>query len=303
MNVLILSQDTKKLDFLGKIIESQEFAYHSLEVEDGIQEDINLNSADIIVADFEEKDFGSMNLVNRILASDIDFYPYVIFITAPGGEGSIIDTLGPIPGDFLVGPVKEQELLARLAIAERSIALQTNLRNNDGFSDDLAIYDPLTGILNRQAVYERALAEFTRSQREGSQLGFGMLSINNIEELFENHGKEVRDQALKFVARALRANVRIYDHVGRWIGEKFILLLPGVSFEQLPPIFERLRMAITTILILLPDDNRVQLDIRIGYTSSAKDGSVPLYNLIEQANLALDAAQKTESQKVQVFSE
>jgi diguanylate cyclase (GGDEF)-like protein len=155
------------------------------------------------------------------------------------------------------------------------------------------MYDALTNLLNRQAIYERALAELNRSNREGIDAGVAMIEVANLEEIENEYGEEVRDQAIRFVARATRANVRIYDLVGRWIGAKFLLMLPGLSNDKTQTIFERIHKAITTIRVRVPDGDRLKLDIRVGYTNADVDNPVPLYMLIEHVNSALEDAAKS----------
>ena len=112
-----------------------------------------------------------------------------------------------------------------IAVAERTLALQARAKETSGHSSDsLALYDHLTSVLNRQAIYERALAEMNRSQRDGNQVGIAMIEIVNLDEIIEKYGSDVRDQSVRFVARAARANMRIYDLVGRWIGAKFMYI-------------------------------------------------------------------------------
>ncbi len=301
MKVLILETEEKQLDVIRTGLNGQDYDVIQLDSGSGAIDNFKEMGPGIIIADFDKPGFSGLDLINNLLAADLDEYPYVIFLVKKDAEKYVIDALGPIPGDFLVRPINIEEFKARLAIAERSLALQSRLRSSAGHSESLALYDNLTSVLNRQAVYERALAEINRSQREGVQVGLAMIEITNLVDIHESYGPKVRDQAIRFVARASRANVRIYDVVGRWIGAKFMLLLPGISPDNARLIFERIHRAITTIRVRVPSGERLDLEVAVGFTHVTKDDSYPLYIMIEEANKALSEVAVSSSEHVLLF--
>jgi diguanylate cyclase (GGDEF)-like protein len=152
------------------------------------------------------------------------------------------------------------------------------------------MYDGLTNVLNRQAVYERALGEMNRAKREGLELCLAMVDVVNYEWVTSTYDVETANQAIQFVARAIRANVRMYDLVGRWIGAKFFVLLPGLQQEHTSAVINRLYKAITSVRVRHVDGDSILIDLAVGYTWANGDGSDPLYVLIEKANEALAKA-------------
>jgi diguanylate cyclase (GGDEF)-like protein len=255
-------------------------------------------SPELIISDFEYKG-GGIDLINELLSHLQPPFPYVLFITESQAESYAVDCLGPIPGDFLSKPVREEELSARVQVAERAIALQRHLRSQESVSPDLALYDDLTNLLNRQAVYERALAELNRAHRQKIDTCLALLEIINIDSITEEHGEQVAKQAIRFVARAIRANIRMYDLVGRWMGSKFLLMLPGLPLDYTKNVVERIYSAISAVRIRLSDEESLQLEIAVGYVLSNAEEPTPLYELIEGANQALsDASQLKQPEKV-----
>ncbi len=303
MKVLLFDPDSKRRAHLRACLAQGE--YEIAESESAADALAQINYAEdpvhIILAPYDLKEMDGISLINHVLATDLPAYPYILFITDENRRKNVIDSLGPIPGDFVLDPIVDEELLARMQIAERTIALQTRLNSSSGHSESLALYDSLTSVLNRQAVYERALSELNRAQREGIPLSIAMLEVTNLNEIRAEYGPDVRDQAVRFVARAARANVRIYDVVGRWIGAKFLLMLPGARPENARAVAERIARAITTIRIRTPEGGRLQLDVRTGFTTSDRADPQPLYVLIEQANRALETAQNEGAEAVVQF--
>jgi diguanylate cyclase (GGDEF)-like protein len=305
MNALLLNFDPSMQQRLSETLKTLEFEPLTT---DSIQEATQWiaspeRSVRVILAEYEGGEGNGMDLINAILANDIGAYPYILFVIPDNTYQKVLDSLGPIPGDFLLAGFSDEDLKARMAVAERTLALQERLHNTHMSSESLAIYDHLTGVLNRQAVYERALAEHNRAQREKLGLCLAMIDIRNLDEIREEHGPQVRDQALRFVARAARANVRLYDLVGRWIGSKFFIMLPGATPGNARTIIERINKSITAVRIRLPEGVRIELDVRIGFTSIDAERALPLYLLIEQANDALLLAVESEDTPVMLFTE
>ena len=293
MNVLLLDKDKKRLKTLVDTLGDQDF---NIVVEkDGkeVMKHLLDDPPELIISDFELPG-GGIDLVNNILTLTKDQYPYVLFLTEEEEENYAVDSLGPIPGDFLLKPLKKRELKARIAVAERTIALQSHLRDSKGGRVDLALYDDMTNVLNRQAVYERALAELNRAMREKIQVCLAMIEVINHKDMESDDKEDMSAQAIRYVARAIRANVRMYDLVGRWIGSKFFLLLPSLPKEHTQAVIERIYTAITAVRVKYGEGEMLPIDIAIGYTWSTEEAPAPLYVLIEQANNALNEASKIE---------
>lgn len=267
------------------------------------QEDKNLlnhfesDLPDMIIANFDLP-LGGIELVNNILAMLKPPFPYIIFLTDPESEQYAVDCLGPIPGDFVSKPIRNEELHARITVAERAIALQNHLRAQNELPPDIAMYDNLTNLLNKQAVYERVLGEVNRSQREKTPNCLSLFEIVNIDKIEEKYGSKVSDQAIRFVARAIRANIRMYDILGRWMGARFLLMLPGLRPEYTQNVISRIYGAIHSVRIRLEDDSLLPLVVAAGYTSANAAEPTPLYMMIEQANAALVHAADEKDEKI-----
>ena len=289
MKVFLFNNDKKQYKLVKATLNDQDYELITESDLSKLVDHFSEESPELIISDFEHKG-GGIDLVNELLAHLQPPFPYVLFITEAQAESYAVDCLGPIPGDFLSKPIREEELSARIQVAERAIALQTHLRSNESVPPDLALYDDLTNLLNRQAVYERALAELNRAHRQKIDSCLALLEIINIDKITEEHGEPVARQAIRFVARAIRANIRMYDLVGRWMGSKFLLMLPGLPIAHTKNVVERIYSAISSVRIRLSDDESLKLEIAVGYVLSNAEEPAPLYELIETANKALSEA-------------
>lgn len=289
MKLLIVDHDQAQRKFLKDNLGEQDFEIMMERDGDEVMRHFEDDPPELIISNFSTPK-GGIDLINNILKLEKELFPYVIFITEEHGEKYAIDSLGPIPGDFLHKPLKTEQLNARVSIAERAIALQKRLRDSQDIPMDLAMYDGLTNVLNRQAVYERALGELNRAKREHLQLCLAMADMVNYKWVTNIYDVDTANQAIQYIARAIRANVRMYDLVGRWIGAKFFVLLPGLLQEHARPVIDRVYNAVTSVRVKHVDGDTIPIDLAVGYTWVDGDNPDPLYVLIEKANEALKKA-------------
>ncbi|BBY18203.1 GGDEF domain-containing protein [Mycolicibacterium litorale] len=86
-----------------------------------------------------------------------------------------------------------------------------------------AARDPLTGLLNRRAVYQQIEQLLTAHRDQHVHLAVAVVDLDEFKQLNDSHGHAVGDQALVAVARALRTEVGKTAVVGRLGGEEFVL--------------------------------------------------------------------------------
>ena len=95
--------------------------------------------------------------------------------------------------------------------------------------NELAYYDPLTGIPNRRLLTDRlrqAVASTIRSEREGALL---FVDLDHFKALNDTQGHDKGDLLLREVARRLTTSVREADTVARLGGDEFVLILADLS--------------------------------------------------------------------------
>jgi diguanylate cyclase (GGDEF)-like protein len=99
--------------------------------------------------------------------------------------------------------------------------------------------DQKTGLLNATFWHELASKELVRARSMHSTAGLLMIDIDHFGTIDDRYPYPVGDQVLLAVGAALRAEARGDDSVGRF-GEEFVMLLPGVSSEQLGEVADRI---------------------------------------------------------------
>ncbi len=159
----------------------------------------------------------------------------VIFVTASyTEEGDLLHGLEIGGYDYLVKPVSRTVLLARVGVMLKIHRSEERIRQ-------LSMVDEFTGLYSKAYVLRRLEEEMKRADRQQSSLIVSMLDIDDFKQLNDAFGHQFGDEVLKRVASALKQNVRLYDSVGRYGGEEFLLVLPDLVEAGAVALIERLR--------------------------------------------------------------
>jgi diguanylate cyclase (GGDEF)-like protein len=154
--------------------------------------------------------------------------------------------------------------------------------------------DSKTGLLTAGFWHEVAGREIERARRLVEPLGVLMLDLDHFKSFNDRMGHLVGDQVLRAVADGLRSETRPYDLVGRFGGEEFVILLPGVGTTQIEHVADRIRLRVSRLCVLVhgPHDRPVTVDgisVSIGAAVCPNDGN-ELDRLLQAADGALMAA-------------
>ena len=137
-------------------------------------------------------------------------------------------------------------LFGPLALMVCVAIFQSVLMRSDIKHRAAAVIDPLTGMLNRQALTRR-VSEFEQQARvTGQSVGLIVADIDHFKRVNDSHGHAAGDAVLKDVAYRLREQLRTFDLCYRIGGEEFVVLLPGARLGDVVGVAEGLRAAIAS---------------------------------------------------------
>ena len=107
--------------------------------------------------------------------------------------------------------------------------------------------DVLTGVANRAALDERLLEEIERRKRFSTPVSLLVWDIDHFKKINDEYGHRSGDAVLREVARSLAARKRATDHLARFGGEEFVMLLVGTALGEAQRVAESLREAVSAM--------------------------------------------------------
>jgi diguanylate cyclase (GGDEF)-like protein len=113
--------------------------------------------------------------------------------------------------------------------------------------EELAQVDELTGLLNRRYIMKSLNEEIARAQRTGVACSVAVIDLDFFKRINDQFGHPVGDEALRTFAATLFANIRTIDKLGRYGGEKFLLILPDITKDQAVRTLDRLRSIVSEV--------------------------------------------------------
>ena len=129
-------------------------------------------------------------------------------------------------------------------------------------AEHLARFDALTGVLSRRAILEALDDEVERAKRHGSALSCLMIDLDRFKAINDNYGHQFGDEALHRIAQVISGHCRTNDHLGRYGGEEFLLILSETPIDGAIAFAERVRRAAAETH-LNSDNERVTLSIGV----------------------------------------
>jgi diguanylate cyclase (GGDEF)-like protein len=213
------------------------------------------------------------------------------------------DFTAQVERDFAGDPADVLAYLVNSTIAELRVRIETTerraeedrsrlealVRERTRELDRLATTDLLTETFNRRRLKEIAGHELSRARRFNQPLCVAMLDLDHFKTINDTFGHSVGDIALQMAAAAIRSRVRSHDHVGRYGGEEFVVVLPGTAQGGAIRLAESVRDAIATV-VLETETGPVTLTTSAGVAEW--DGAETLDEVLARADAALYRAKE-----------
>jgi diguanylate cyclase (GGDEF)-like protein/PAS domain S-box-containing protein len=141
----------------------------------------------------------------------------------------------------------------------------------------LALMDPLTQMPNRRSLEMSLQAALLAYKVTRIPFGALLIDLDTLKNINDSFGHANGDYALNQVAKILGVTLRPTDTVGRWGGDEFLAILPGMSIGVLRQLAERCGNNVARDSFFSIDDQVVSLTVSVGGTlASAQDTAATL---------------------------
>ncbi|WP_282939638.1 GGDEF domain-containing protein [Paenibacillus sp. RC67] len=167
---------------------------------------------------------------------------------------------------------------------------------------ELSIIDDGTGLHNRRFLFRKLEHSFNMAQRSKDMFALAVIDIDDFRGFNTKYGHLIGEQVLREVASCLQSSVRKTDTVGRWGGEEFALILPGLFGTEAEEVAECIRTRVQQRRVQTEDYGELDVTVSIGFAvfkgdyptlrDFINDADHAMYNAKQQKNAVCSACKE-----------
>ena len=121
---------------------------------------------------------------------------------------------------------------------------QEDLHNTNRELRYISATDSLSNLYNRRKIEELLYTSCDRAEQYNELFSLILLDIDLFKSINDEYGHPAGDKVIRQISDNLKSNVRDEDAVGRWGGEEFLIICPGLDAQSALKLAERLRQDI-----------------------------------------------------------
>jgi diguanylate cyclase (GGDEF)-like protein/putative nucleotidyltransferase with HDIG domain len=163
--------------------------------------------------------------------------------------------------------------------------------------------DDLTGALVRRAFVNVTAAVLAERRRTGAQISLLVVDVDQFKSVNDAFGHLAGDDALRLVVGVIRDQLRPGQYVGRYAGDEFVVLLPGLDAQAARVVAEQVRRTTAALPIPLREmpGQAMNVTLSIGVATAPAHGET-FEALFTSGDRALFEAKREGRDKVVVAS-
>ena len=165
---------------------------------------------------------------------------------------------------------------------------------------EMAYYDSLTGLPNRNLLNDRLAVALANASRNNHKVAILFLDLDHFKTINDSLGHEAGDQLLQQVSLRIKEVLRKQDTIARMGGDEFIILIPGLTdTDHTARLAEKILDAVTPVLKI--GDNELYIGCSIGISIFPDDG-MEIKTLLKNSDLAMYRAKEKGRNTFQLYT-
>jgi len=244
---------------------------------------------DLIILDMYMPECNGAELAKVIRHNERYVSVPIIFLSAEDDLDKQLDAMSEGGDDFLTKPIKPRHLIATV---RNRAARARNLKAR-------MVRDSLTGLYNHTHTLQLLEDACFRARRDEQPLAFAMLDIDHFKKVNDTYGHPMGDRVIKSLALFLKQRLRKTDHIGRYGGEEFAVVLPDTDEQSALRVLDEIRQRFAEINYpAQPQDLSCTFSCGIAMLQPGLDGNA----LSKRADEALYKAKNGGRNRVELYS-
>jgi diguanylate cyclase (GGDEF)-like protein len=240
-NILIVDDDLSIRNTMQEYVNNAGFVSQTASTAEEALELIKTNKYAVVITDIRLPGMGGLELT-KIIKKDNG--ADVIVVTGYSDDYSYEEAINIGASDFVIKPVRLEELLLRLRRVLKERQLGTERTRMMEKLQKLAITDGLTKLYNSRSFYTQLELEVDRFNRYKHPLALLLLDIDNFKEYNDSYGHLEGDKVLVRFSQIIKSCLRANDSAYRYGGEEFTVILPETTGDEAKTVAQRIRASL-----------------------------------------------------------
>jgi diguanylate cyclase (GGDEF)-like protein len=237
---------------------------------------------DIVIADIRMPGLNGFELTKAVREKyDAD----VIIITGYGKEFQYEEAIEKGASEFILKPIRIQELIVRLRRVLKERALLAQQRQMENQLRELTITDDLTRLYNMRHFYVQLQLEMDRASRYKNPLSLLLLDVDQFKHYNDTYGHLEGDEILIKLGEVIRECLRKSDTAYRYGGDEFMVVLPQTQGNEAWNVAERIRVRFLAQYAQPEAEGRIDMTLSIGVVEYGADED--LSRFVKRADQAM----------------
>ncbi|MDC9700955.1 MAG: PleD family two-component system response regulator [Alphaproteobacteria bacterium] len=286
--ILVIESDPERRILLRSILQK----WHEVEMEGDPESALkrSLEETDLVIINIHLDGYDGLRLCSQIRLSEQTRNVPLIMILEPDNEVKLLRGLDLGVNDYVILPLDENELRARVSMQLKRARYAEKLRSKFQHNAELAVKDVLTGLYNRR-YFEIYLDTFIKKAiLQGQELSLLVSDIDHFKAVNDTYGHNIGDSVLREFAKRIKSSVRGTNLVCRYGGEEFVTVMPSMNLSQAYALGKRICKIIAEAPFKV-EDIVIPVTTSIGIAGLEGAGDTPAM-LFKRADQALYEAKR-----------
>lgn len=236
--VLVLDDSRAQAKYMETVLKRAGVTAHVITDPMQIIHALDEFSPEIIILDMYMPGCTGTEIARVIRQQDRFHSVPIIYLSAEEDVSKQLHAMSLGGDDFLTKPIDPKHLIA--TIHNRGRRARSLLA--------LMIRDSLTGLYNHTHTLYLLEQEILRARQKEQPLCFAMIDIDEFKAVNDSYGHPIGDRILRSLSMFLKQRLRNTDHIGRYGGEEFAIILPNTDTEDARRVLDDVRERFSELL-------------------------------------------------------
>lgn len=237
--VLTVEDNRTDLQLIQNYLQGQPYEMLIADSGEAAIEMASQEKIDVMLLDVVLPGMDGFEVCRRLKEEDRTRNIQIVLITGLSDLESKIMGVEQGADDFLVKPINQREIQARILALLRKKSYLDQICSHYEIALSSAIMDDLTGLYNRAYFINSLELEIKRARRQKYTIALTMMDIDDFKLYNDKLGHLEGDMLLREIAQVLRLSVREVDMAVRYGGEEFAVIMPYTDRDDALTAAER----------------------------------------------------------------